>query len=161
MAFGSGCSRFYDAHGGGDPTSNGSWTYVQSRECNPGGSNGRDEKKQKPDFPGDHDGEAGEGRNREQAESETMTNDPVIDPDNLRPLSRRQRKAVQNSLPAPQDRAQSRYQAPQGPKVPPPPNVPRPAELPGQAPQWNPQEKSQRRPSDQWRDDMLQNLSKL
>ena len=145
-----GCSRFYDAHGSGNPTSNGSWTYVQSRECNPGGkpggSHGRDEKKQKPDFPGDHDGEAGEGRNREQAESETMTNDPVIDPDNLRPLSRRQRKAVRNSPQAPQDRAQSRYQVPQGPKVPPPPNVPRPAELPAQAPQWNPQEKSQRRP---------------
>ena len=159
-----GCSRFYDAHGGGDPTSNGSWTYVQSRECNPGdkpgGSHGSDKKKQKPDFPGDRDGEAGEGRNREQAESETMTNDPVIDPDSLRPLSRRQRKAVRNSPQAPQDRAQPRYQAPQGPKVPPPPNVPRPAELPGQAPQWNPQEKSQRRPSDQWRDDMLQNLSK-
>ena len=163
-----GCKRFYDAHGGGDPTSNGSWTYVQSRDRNPGGrsgdSHGRERMSQKPDFPGDHDGddddEDGEGRKREQAESETLTQDPVVDPDNLRPLSRRQKKAARNVPPAPHGRAQSHQQVPQGPKVPPPPNVPRPDDLSGQSTQWNPQGKSQRRPSDQWRYDMLQNLSK-
>ena len=61
-------------------------------------------KFRKPNDPGSENQEA-----REQAESEVATNDPVVDPDTLQPvghLSRRKRKAARRDA-VPQQRAQN------------------------------------------------------
>ena len=188
-----GCGQFYD--GNVDPTSTGSWVYVPNKSDRspafPGESRAnRHGAGQKPAGPGDPaDGDEGEGKHREYAESETLTNDPSVDTQ-LKPLSRRKRRAAKRSDALPSaDRAQYRDKAPRGPPGPPGPNVPSGPNVPGgpsdprnsQDPfdprvpggstvppgpkdpllhgGKNAAKGDGRRPSDQWRDSMLQNLS--
>ena len=185
-----GCGQFYD--GNVDPTSTGSWIYVPNSDripAPPGEARANHQgMEQKPAGPGDPADE-GEGRSREQAESETPTNDPSVDTQ-LRPMSRRKRRAARKNDAFPDgNRAQYRDKAPRGPPGPPGPNAPLGPQVPAgpsdprnsndppgpQVPGGltvppgpkdhllrdgkNAAKGDGRRPSDQWRDSMLQNLT--
>ena len=79
-----GCEKFYDAcHYGDSNDSGGTWIFVPHEAAD----HDRHSMERKPDDPGAPSSVG------ERAESEAMTQDPTVDPDTLRPLSRRQRKA--------------------------------------------------------------------
>ena len=123
-----GSTRFYDA----------AWNY----DWNPG----RYEWKQtwkKPDDPW-------QPPDGEYAESETVTNDPEVNPITLQPMSRKQKKAAR--LQEQQERAQSkdvRHAASQSPTTPMPP-------LPRSSPRMS--SSSDQKKANHWRDDMLKGL---
>ena len=138
--------------------SSGTWVWVPSSPPNPtpGERAGvrKPEKHQVANGDGDDPGD-GSQEGREHAESEVLTADPSIDPETLEPLPRlsRRKRRAQKKQQAANERAQSRlHPGDQG--------------RPGSSGD-GPSEETQRAPagrkrteSDQWRDDVLKQLTK-
>ena len=129
-----GCEKFYDAcHYGDSNDSGGTWIFVPHEAAD----HDRHSMERKPDDPGAPSSVG------ERAESEAMTQDPTVDPDTLRPLSRRQRKAHRRAA---EERAQLNSATSPNPKT-----------LLTSLPQTAP--KASSNTSNAWRDDMLRGLN--
>ena len=129
-----GCEKFYDAcHYGDSNDSGGTWIFVPHDAAD----HDRHSMERKPDDPGAPSSVG------ERAESEAMTQDPTVDPDTLRPLSRRQRKAHRRAA---EERAQLNSATSPNPKT-----------LLTSLPQTAP--KASSNTSNAWRDDMLRGLN--